>query len=180
MVKTYSESTESHFEGTIIDIETIGEFERNYNDSREYRFLSPVVFGLMTKDGIKIHYVENENSIDQLKKRMEGILPKLKRPLFAFNSIFERGVLFHSLGLDVSIDGELNMETRESKQVAVRLLGISNYDDPFDGSGWACKRAWLNGEIHMVIMHNRSCLLKERDILMKRGFRQPDELRLIR
>jgi len=28
-------------------------------------------------------------------------------------------------------------------------------------------------------LHNRSCLLKERDILLKRGFRKPDDLRFI-
>jgi hypothetical protein len=28
----------------------------------------------------------------------------------------------------------------------------------------------------LSIRHNRSCLLKERDILMKRGYRPPDNL----
>ena len=60
----------------------------------------------------------------------------------------------------------------EPKRNAVRRLGIGNYGDPFDGDGKKCKEAWLRGDaIDKCIEHNRACLLKERDILLKRGFR---------
>jgi hypothetical protein len=32
----------------------------------------------------------------------------------------------------------------------------------------------------MAIAHNRSCLLKEKDILLLRGYRKPDELEIIK
>lgn len=40
--------------------------------------------------------------------------------------------------------------------------------------------AWDNGGYNEVIAHNRACLLKERDILLKRGYREPDILEFIK
>ena len=37
-----------------------------------------------------------------------------------------------------------------------------------------------NGEFDKAIAHNRACLLKERDILLKRRPREPEELRFVR
>ena len=37
MMIQYEERTNSNFEGTIIDIETTGEFNKSYDDSRQYR-----------------------------------------------------------------------------------------------------------------------------------------------
>jgi hypothetical protein len=37
----------------------------------------------------------------------------------------------------------------------------------------------VNGKIKRAIAHNRSCLLKERDILLKRGFRRSEELNFV-
>ena len=45
------------------------------------------------------------------------------------------------------------------------------YDKGFD-----CMNAWLRGNQKQAIQHNRSCLLKERDILLNRGYRLPDFL----
>ena len=69
---------------------------------------------------------------------------------------------------------------RYCKAVARSYLGISNYDDPFYDNGYLCKIAWENGEFDRAMAHNRACLLKERDILIKRGFRKPDELKFIK
>jgi hypothetical protein len=101
------------------------------------------------------------------------------RPLFAFQSKFERGVLYHAYGLELVIDGELNTRTFEKKGNACMELSIPNYDDPFHDDGGLCVTAWLNKTHFQAIRHNRSCLLKERDILLKRGFRQPDPLNFI-
>ncbi|MCX6814244.1 MAG: hypothetical protein NTY20_01140 [Candidatus Aenigmarchaeota archaeon] len=179
MVKIHSERIKSSFEGTIIDIETIGNF-CGYNDSRRYKEVIPVIFGFINKDGLNIHCAKNINSIDRLKEKTKQILLELKRPFYAFNSDFECGTLFHHLRKPVIFERELNKERFEGKRHVVQLLKIQNYNDPFNDNGRACMEAWLNGEINKSILHNRSCLLKERDILLKRGFRKPDELRLIK
>jgi hypothetical protein len=40
--------------------------------------------------------------------------------------------------------------------------------------------AWHKGEFDAAIAHNRACLLKERDILIKRSCIKPDELKFIK
>ena len=74
---------------------------------------------------------------------------------------------------------ELNQEKYESKSRAVSFLGIPQYNDPFNDNGLLCMNAWLKGQTEKAIAHNRSCLLKERDILLKRGTRKPDKLKFI-
>jgi len=41
-------------------------------------------------------------------------------------------------------------------------------------------QAWQDEEFDKAMAHNRACLLKEKDILLKRGFRKPDELKFIK
>ena len=60
----------------------------------------------------------------------------------------------------------------------VQKWGIPNYGDPFNNSGEECMLAWLRGDYENAIKHNRSRLPKERDILLKRGYRKPDKLRM--
>ena len=179
MVEVYEEVENSDFKGTIIDIETIGDFDRSYRDSREYRSILPVIFGDITDEGLKIYYVESKKEIGDLKQKIIGVLSRLKTPLYAFNCEFETCVLFHSCDQNVKFDCELNQYKREGKGTAVRLLGINSYNDPFNDIGELCRKAWLRGEIEKCIRHNRSCLLKERDILLKRGFRKPDDFDLV-
>ncbi|MBU0929950.1 MAG: hypothetical protein KJ623_02670, partial [Nanoarchaeota archaeon] len=102
------------------------------------------------------------------------------KPFYAFNSDFERGSLFHHLGFLVEFHNELNKEKFEAKRFAVSTLKIPNYDDPFNDNGLLCSKAWERGEINEAIAHNRSCLLKERDILLKRGFREPNILNFVK
>ena len=179
MVKIIQEKVESDFEGTIIDIETIGDFRGEYGDSRRYKDIIPVIFGFIDKKGLKIFCAKDKDSIEKLKQRIKELLPTLKRPFHAINTDFERGSLFHHLSVPVEFEKELNQKKYEAKSSAVRALKILQYDDPFNDDGKACKAAWLKGEIDKPIAHNRSCLLKERDILLKRGFREPDELKLV-
>ena len=75
---------------------------------------------------------------------------------------------------------ELNSEKFEAKRNVVQFLKIPSYEDPFSDNGLLCSQAWLDGYIDRAITHNRSCLLKERDVLLKRGFRKPDELKFIK
>lgn len=178
MVLVYKEKTKSDFEGTVIDIETIGNFA-DFNDSRRYKDIEPVIFGFIRSKGLSIYCAKNEKSINKLKGKISLILDILNRPFYAFNSIFERSVFFHSLNKKVIFERELNKDQYESKSSTVFELGISQYDDPFNDNGMLCMDAWLRGELKEAIAHNRSCLLKERDILLKRGFREPDELEFV-
>lgn len=180
MVQIHKENIKSYFDGTIIDIETIGDFKREFSDSRQYKEIIPVIFGFIDKNGLEIHCAKKKESIEKLKEKIKTILPELKKPFHAFNSDFERGVLFHHLGEPVLFENELNKEKYEAKRSAVSSLKISQYDDPFFDDGNLCRASWLKGEIEKAIVHNRSCLLKERDILLKRSFRKPDELKFVK
>ncbi|MEK6928008.1 MAG: hypothetical protein AABX11_06260 [Nanoarchaeota archaeon] len=175
----HKEKIKSDFKGTIIDIETIGNFS-NFPDSRRYKEIVPVIFGFINNEELTIFCAKEKDSIETLKKQILDTLKNLEKPFYTFNSVFEKGVLFHHLGNEIEFKHELNKEKYESKLSAVRDLKISNYDDPFNDTGKLCMQAWLNGKVKEAIAHNRSCLLKEKDILLKRGFRKPDELNLVK
>jgi len=174
-----TEDISSDFEGTIIDIETIGNFLNQYSDSRRYKNIQLVIFGFINRHTFHIFCAKGIKAISELKKKTDGIIDSLERPFYAFNSEFERSVLFYELGKEIGFDRELQ-EWRESKANACSYLGIPNYDDPFYDKGYLCMKAWENGEFDKAIAHNRACLLKEKDILSKRGFREPDGLRFVR
>lgn len=178
MVQIHKEKVKSNFDGTIIDIETIGNF-CDFSDSRRYKNIVPVIFGFINKDELSILCAKKRGSIGKLKQEISQILNNLERPFHAFNCNFESGVFFHSLNKKIIFDKELNIERYESKRNAVSLLRIPQYGDPFFDNGNLCMKAWFKGQIEKAIIHNRSCLLKERDILSKRGFRKPDELKFI-
>ncbi|MBN1644172.1 MAG: hypothetical protein JW856_05080, partial [Dehalococcoidales bacterium] len=75
-------------------------------------------------------------------------------------------------------EGELQREKYKSKANAVKELGIINHGDPFNDKGILCMYAWQNGKFEEAVAHNRACLLKERDILLRRGYRNPNGLAL--
>lgn len=174
-MKIHEEEIDSDFEGTIIDLETIGHFN-NYPDSRRYKDITPVIFGFIDNKKLKILCAKNKESILLLKEQIKEILPKLKRPFHAFQSEFERSVLFHFIGHSVDFESELNQEKFEKKEKVVENMDIPKYGDPFKGEGVLCMNAWINGDIDKAIAHNRSCLLKERDILKLRGNRLPNPI----
>jgi hypothetical protein len=182
VILEYREDIVSNFEGTIVDIETIGKFDNRYrysNDSREYQYILQVMFGYIDRRHLHILYVRDKAEIGELNEYVAGLLANLDRPLYAFNTSFERAVLFHGLGQELRFGGELQGERFEPKWRAVTNLGISNYDDPFFDKGIMCMQAWECGRLDQAVAHNRACLLKERDILLRRGFREPDELLLV-
>jgi hypothetical protein len=173
------ENTRSNIDGTIIDLETIGEFAREYNDSRRYSQLKPVFFGYMTKAGLTIICTKRESQIEQLLSDIPEIMSSLLRPFYSFNTEFEMGVLFHSLGRKTLFDRELQKERFEPKISAVRELKLDNYDDPFNDDGKKFPPNWKKGNMKDCIAHNRADLYKERDILLKRGFRKPEKLEFV-
>ena len=179
MIIEHKEDISSNFEGTVIDIETIGEFDNRYNDSRRYKDMQLVIFGFINRHALHIFCAKGIAAISELKEKTRDIIDSLERPFYAFNSEFERSVLFYELGREIDFDRELQ-EGRESKANVCGYLGIPNYDDPFFDNGYLCMKAWEAGEFDRAIAHNRACLLKERDILLKRGFRKSDELEFVR
>ena len=92
MVKIYEERMKSNFDGTIIDIETIGEFSGRFRDSRKYKQIIPVIFGFIDSDGLTIYYAENKDSLKELNEKIILKIDILKRPFYAFNCSFEMGV----------------------------------------------------------------------------------------
>ncbi len=180
MIIEHKEDTSSNFEGTIIDIETIGEFLNQYPDSRQYKDIQLVIFGFINRHALHIFCAKRIKAISELKEKIEDIIGGLEKPFYAFNSQFERGVLFYELGREIGFDGELQKEKYESKVNAVGDLCIPNYDDPFYDRGFPCMKAWESGEFEKAIAHNRACLLKERDILIKREYIKPDKLKFIK
>ena len=176
----HHEDAQVSFEGTVIDLETIGKFRRGYDDSRCYADIKPVIFGYISKDSLGIRYIKDEEDLPLFRKEIKGLLASLDRPFYGFNSIFEMGVIYNFIGQEVIFEREINQERFEKKEYTVNDLGIPSYDDPFHGDGLACMKAWLNGDVDESVKHNRSCLLKERDILQKRGHRQPDTMSFIK
>ncbi len=177
MIQEYTEESKSDFEGTILDIETIGDFDRAYPyDSRNYRNLKQVIFGYIDKNHLHIHCARSLEGIERLKSLTPEIFARLKRPYYAFNCNFESGVWFHQTGIQIIFDGELQGVPFESKKNAILQLKISNYNDPFWDKGQLCIKAWHDQAFDKAIAHNRACLLKERDILLKRGFCEPDKV----
>ncbi len=179
MIIEHKEDISSNFEGTIIDIETVGEFLNQYPDSRRFKDIQLVIFGFINKDALHILCAKGIRALSELRERTEKIVDSLGSPFYAFNTEFERSVLFYELGRKIDFGRELQ-EGREAKAKARSYLGIPNYDDPFYDYGYLCMKAWENGEFDRAMAHNRACLLKERDILIKRGFRKPNELRFVR
>jgi hypothetical protein len=87
MLITYSEKNEFVFEGTIIDLETIGDF-CNYNDSRYYHKIIPIILGYINKDELKIVCAKGEEAIAELKKQSSEIIRNLERPFFWLQLLF--------------------------------------------------------------------------------------------
>lgn len=178
-MKTVHEKINSDFDGTIIDLETIGGFNQKFDDSRRYADIRPVLFGLITNKGIEIHYAQKNGDMKLLHEKIAEVLASLERPFYSFNTHFEMGVLSHTLKKAIIFDRELNSEKYEAKKNAVAKLRLNNYEDPFFDDGLKCHAAWNSGNIENIIRHNRADLLKERDILLKRGFRKPDAFRFV-
>ncbi|MBW3004246.1 hypothetical protein KY310_00225 [Candidatus Woesearchaeota archaeon] len=188
-ILAYTEETKSDFEGTIIDLETVGEFDRSFSDSREYRGITPVILGLITRDYLLIFAekppleipdwlkgkIEERKPFEAIKKEIKFELRRFERPFYAFNARFEKGVLYHFIGEEIEFL-ELNERQFENKERLVKAMGIDTYDDPFQGNGLACSQAYQAGDVIAAMMHNRACLLKERDILLRRGHREADPL----
>lgn len=152
-----------HFEaGTIIDFETVGAFDKHYKNYLQYRDIYPVIFGILSKEGIRIKYITNPDDIDELLEVIKEDLHVLQRPFWAFNTVFEQSIIKARFGMTIKFK-ELNTWRYESKRSAVKLFGISNFDDPFYGHGELVLDTWPE-HYEVCVKHNRACLLKELEI----------------
>jgi len=181
LIQELREEIASDFKGTIIDIETIGEFNgryRNTGDWHEYEGIQQVIFGLINSQYMQIFWIKKQEEIQELNEKVNSIIDGLEKPFYAFNLSFEKFVLTCQLGRPINFECELQAVKFESKYNAGRELHIPAHGDPFNDKGLLCMYAWKAGEFDKAIAHNRACLMKERDILLKRGYRKPDGLPL--
>jgi len=182
MLKEDHGSQSLAYEGTIIDIETIGNYCREYKgDLREYKDLKMVIFGYINKQGWHIYCATGTEHTPELEEKAKQLLMTLRNecPLYAFNCNQEKGVFFYRLNETIFMK-ELQSKEYERKDEALRRLGIvENYGDPFHTSpdpGKACMTAWESGDFDRAIQHNRACLLKEQELLLHGRGREPKPL----
>ena len=164
-------------EGTIIDLETTGPIRHEFRNTRRYEKVKPYLFGYLNGNTIVQKYVEKPDHIPQLVQWIKKtILTDLfQKPLYAFFTEFESGVIYCATGVKVNFDRELKIGSG-GKESIVKKLGIDAYDDPFPGAGVKCIEEFKRGNIENCLKHNQACLLKERDILFKRGFVDPNKI----
>jgi hypothetical protein len=163
-----------NIEGTVIDIETIGTFDSRFKDSRRCHDQKQVILGYINSGKLCIHCANGKQGIAELEEITLDILNGLERPFYAFNCSFEKSVWFHHIGIKIDFDGELQSYKYEKKRDTVAALRIPQYGDPFFDDGLKCIGAWNCGRFEDAIAHNRACLLKERDILIKRSYQPPE------
>ncbi|MEM2933385.1 MAG: hypothetical protein QXL78_00510 [Methanocellales archaeon] len=179
-LEVFEERNESNFSGSIIHIDTVGNIRNEFTNSRRYSELSPFIVGLIDRNKLKIMYALDKPSISLFRGRVIALINEFQKPYFAFNATVVQAVLYHFTGQKIDIAGELNRKAFESRLFAIHALNIPQYGDPFSDQDKLCTQAWLKGEIEKCVAHVRACLLKERDIFIKRGFRKPEEIKLRR
>jgi len=130
-MKEYEEKLASDIQGTIIDIESAGNFSNTYNDSRRYENIISVIFGYIDRERLHVYCATSADEIPELKALIRQLMKELKNPFHAFNVEFETCVFYHHIGIEELFERELNIEKYEKKSKAVRILNIPNYSDPF-------------------------------------------------
>lgn len=168
---------DSPLDGTIIDLETIGSIRNGFRDTRRYEKVKPYLFGYLNRNTIVQKYVEKPDHIPKLVQWIKkAILTNIfQEPLYAFFTEFEIGVIYCATGIKVNFNRELK-KGAGGKESIVKKLGIRAYDDPFPGAGVKCIEEFKKGNLENCLKHNKACLLKERDILFKRGFTFPNKI----
>ena len=177
--KIRQEQVDCDFEGTIVDLETIGSFthvssrrlEFGQDYIRNYQRIKVTTVGTLSDGVLQIAIALGQEHLDKFGKKALSIVSQSDRPLYAFNKPFEEGCLFWISRNMLSFENELQASPRENKERAVQQLKIPSYSDPYRGKGKMCVDAFNKGDLESIAKHNRACLLKERDILRIRGAR---------
>ena len=175
----HEETVEADLKGTIIDIETVGDFRAApfCQDTEDYlsryRDMRVTTVGILAAGQLMVFAAKGVDHLTAFQKSAIKFMSKATGPLHAFNKAFKEGCYYWNSGREIlDIDREIQMTKGEKKEVVVRGLGLSGYDDPFNGEGRLCVRAFQSGKVEDIIKHNRACLLKEYGILNKRGARE--------
>ena len=175
---------EEHVDGSIIDLETVGDFISSRGLDR-YREIQPISLGFFFGNTLQIIALRGFSKAHKsaLRDVCRIFLSTIPRPFYAYNTDFEMGVLYWFLNENVQFDRDLMLKVRnesgtirnEKKKHVVKDLSISNFDDPFYDEGYRVLSAWqkfkeTNEDEHIrkIMRHNRACLLKEYWILKKR------------
>jgi hypothetical protein len=176
--RLYEEEVETLFEGTIIDLETIGDFERvPYTEDMQdyldrYCMMKVTTIGTLSDGCLNVMIAYDDEHLKRFQKSVLSSVRSAERPLYAFNKSFEEGCVYWASSCELHhFDFDIQMHQGEKKQQVVRDLGLLDYNDPYLGEGWRCVGAFREGNLGEIIRHNRSCLLKEYGILRKRGSR---------
>lgn len=159
-------------EGTIVDLETIGPIHDERSGTEKYEQVRPYLLGTLTAKGISQIYATSTNAFPSLFEFMatQWIPNFLSNPLYAYNTGFEYGVIWSSTRVFVEGFREIKVDSL-GKEAAVKKYKLDAYDDPFPGAGIRCMEEFQRGNIEPCLAHNRACLLKERDLLLLRGYK---------
>jgi len=172
---TFEETVKSNLKGTIIDIKTIGEYDKMHKgDSRECASKMVIAFGYLGSQNLTIICAKDADGLKDIKIPIPAVLGSLERPFYAFNCSFESYVLYHQIGIKIIFDGDIQPHKWDRKEASIKLLKIPNYGDPFYDDGSKCKDLWSEGGFLAVVAYHRASLLKERAMLIKQGYRDID------
>jgi hypothetical protein len=178
--KIRKEPVDCDFEGTIVDIETIGPFVNVPSHAlkfgqdfiRRYQKMKVTTVGTLSDGVLQVAIALGQNHLDKFGKKVLSIVSRSDRPLYAFSKPFEEGCLYWISRSMFDFDNELQAFSMENKERAVQQLKIPSYNDPYRGVGFKCVDAFIKGDLENIAKHNRACLLKERDLLGIRGARR--------
>ena len=160
--------------GCIIDFETIGDFIDSEDLTLRHQNIKPFIIGIYyLSNACMTQYYLKKGTLN--KEQLSLALLNLSEPFYAFSAMFEKSLIqiitgktfdFRELQKPFSV----TKTYYEKKQYVCNSQCIPNYDDPYDGDGGLCTTDFEKGEVEKPLAHNRSCLLKERDILYTRGY----------
>jgi len=154
------------FKGTIIDFETTGDFDENYQspDPRYFGDITPTLFGYLINDKMVQYCAEGPDEVQDLVQIISETVPMLDEPHYALNTSFERHILSRFCDLNPMLI-DVRSQIYAGKKWLRDNLGLPTYNDPFDCEGYLCKVEWDKGNFEPCLKHNQACLQLERDIL---------------
>lgn len=160
--------------GCIIDFETIGDFIDSEDLTLRYQNIKPFIIGIYNlSDACITQYYLKKGTLN--KEQLLLSLLDLSEPFYAFSAMFEKSLIRIITGKDFKFRElqkpfNLTKTYYEKKQYLCDSNCIPNYNDLYNGDGSLCMVDYEKGEIERPLLHNRACLLKERDILYTRGY----------
>lgn len=177
LIESYK-SQYHNFEGAIIDLESdSAPFIDYLQGAYQYSKHSAISFGILDKDFVEVIAKTCNATDSQFANEVEQSLEKRKHPYYGFNTELDMALLSNLLGSEIIFDGEIRIE-RVKKELQVRNVGVSNFDDPFNGDGSLASFSWKKHletketkYIQDVLAHNRACILKEYSLLFRLGFK---------